>query len=532
MPPKTRTRRNAKAQNNEEENIFLNKLTSSNCIINDSLVTFGDILPPYGERIKCANQIMEIYDDIYDDQFSQKLRQISLHRDNLKELIKNADKDIKIPITPKRGKNVSKIAQAFEKIEQRKEMREKNLFASGDASFTANEEIKPGLVLALRSRFNNANCTKNVAGPSNATVESTLLLSQKRTRNTAERAALLAEQDNNLRRADHKKQDLLKQKAEKTKKEREEKARLVEERKRQKEMEREEKLRIAREREEKIKEFQQKTTPTRNNCFKTPKSTVLRPKHALREDIVNETLEHDLEKTQHRGADGNKTPVLIPDQSMCNSTIYQTPIARKRKSDMSQAISYGCSTLKTQCVLFDDENVTPEALNVSDSRNTTKDMFQKFEEEFKSAEPVEDMFLSPAQPPRLLEDTVISTVEYAVTPDKKPLPSTDECYNIADLSEGDGTDDEDKPRKKIPSWARTDKLKTSLLQQTSDFRTYESIQKILGKPKPFVVERIFKNSKYTRASSAMWTSPLSNPRRANAVYYQLSDSIAETSHLD
>lgn len=44
---------------------------------------------------------------------------------------------------------------------------------------------------------------------------------------------------------------------------------------------------------------------------------------------------------------------------------------------------------------------------------------------------------------------------YEMTEEKIFLPSTEENYNVDDLSSNDETDDEENPRKTIPSWAQS-----------------------------------------------------------------------------
>jgi inner centromere protein len=47
-----------------------------------------------------------------------------------------------------------------------------------------------------------------------------------------------------------------------------------------------------------------------------------------------------------------------------------------------------------------------------------------------------------------------------MTPDKVFQPSTENDYNVNDLSSGDETDNEDNPRKKVPRWAEKSTLRT------------------------------------------------------------------------
>ena len=43
---------------------------------------------------------------------------------------------------------------------------------------------------------------------------------------------------------------------------------------------------------------------------------------------------------------------------------------------------------------------------------------------------------------------------YVITPAKKYLPATEFNYDISDIKSDDSTDEEDKPRKEIPKWAK------------------------------------------------------------------------------
>lgn len=112
----------------------------------------------------------------------------------------------------------------YETIEDRKDrMTRKNLFTNTNMSYGNNavEIPKPGIVADLRSKFANRHNgnngvfrdTKGISVPSNRT-----LAAPKKNRDTTERAILLMQQDSSLRRADMKKQNLLKEKAERTKK--------------------------------------------------------------------------------------------------------------------------------------------------------------------------------------------------------------------------------------------------------------------------------------------------------------------------
>ncbi|VDM48112.1 unnamed protein product [Toxocara canis] len=114
----------------------------------------------------------------------------------------------------------------------------------------------------------------------------------------------------------------------------------------------------------------------------------------------------------------------------------------------------------------------------------------------------------------------IDVSNYEVTPEKKPLPSTEDNYNIEDLSSGDETDDEDQPRKAIPLWARPENLRRVLREQR--MHPPIDVDAFFG---PVVVpdlKGLFPSSKTRyrqRTSSANWSSPLSNPTKGTSKYF-------------
>uniref|UniRef100_A0A0N4ZWP4 INCENP_ARK-bind domain-containing protein n=1 Tax=Parastrongyloides trichosuri TaxID=131310 RepID=A0A0N4ZWP4_PARTI len=488
----SKLRRRKPQVEDEAINIFESKLSTDNFILNENVVVFTNLLPQYDSRIKLSEIIEEIYNNFILEKYENTISKLSEQRDKLKNLIKETDNNFKIPKTPIRGKNVSKIAKLYETIELRKDkMVKKNLFSNNDVSFG---DQNVGSVAYLRSKFNDATnnrTTKNV-------------LHNIKKRNTTERQILRIEQANSIQRADQKKQCLLKQKAEKVKHDREEKAKQVEERRRLKEMEHEKKLKALR--EDQINETQNKT-PNRTK-FKTPISSVSRLRINTPGNIIYETPIHEIERKIHTK--------IVPDKSCKNSEIYETPILRKRKS------SFIYEENIDKNIFMNNENVTP---NIRDN-----DILNSYSvNNIKKVEISNNVVSMSLQSSKLFNDSVSSVVNYGLTPDKVIEPSTEDDYNIADLSEGDGTDDEDNPRKTIPSWARTENLKISLSQQYRKYKNFNDIIQIFGKHKEFKFDKVFNGKKYDRTSSAFWSSPLSNPRKGNAVYYQLSESIVDNS---
>jgi len=61
---------------------------------------------------------------------------------------------------------------------------------------------------------------------------------------------------------------------------------------------------------------------------------------------------------------------------------------------------------------------------------------------------------------------------YEMTEEKIFLPSTEENYNLDDLSSNDETDDEENPRKIVPSWAQSESIESGSLCLASNFWHY------------------------------------------------------------
>merc|ERR1712002_422937 len=73
-----------------------------------------------------------------------------------------------------------------------------------------------------------------------------------------------------------------------------------------------------------------------------------------------------------------------------------------------------------------------------------------------------------ASKPALNETYNMDVSQYNMTPsgaDKLRLPSSKDDYNINDLDSGDSTDEEDNPRKTVPSWARGLAFKQAMRRQ-------------------------------------------------------------------
>uniref|UniRef100_A0A0N5AE86 INCENP_ARK-bind domain-containing protein n=1 Tax=Syphacia muris TaxID=451379 RepID=A0A0N5AE86_9BILA len=115
---------------------------------------------------------------------------------------------------------------------------------------------------------------------------------------------------------------------------------------------------------------------------------------------------------------------------------------------------------------------------------------------------------------------VTSCSSYEITPPKKCLSPTDENYNIDDLSSGDETDEEDHPKKKIPNWAQAMNLRRLLREQTT--KPPHSLDSFFGQIETPNLSKIFSisRSRYAkRTSSAIWNSPLANPREGGKLFH-------------
>ncbi|EYC22884.1 hypothetical protein Y032_0016g3004 [Ancylostoma ceylanicum] len=104
---------------------------------------------------------------------------------------------------------------------------------------------------------------------------------------------------------------------------------------------------------------------------------------------------------------------------------------------------------------------------------------------------------------------------YEITPDKKHKPATENDYNIEDLSSGDETDQEDAPRKKVPSWAEGLRFRRAVERMTRKLRDGEFDPDIyFGEIMAPDLGLIFGTTKRypRRGSSGIWESPIGKPR--------------------
>uniref|UniRef100_A0A0K0F5C2 INCENP_ARK-bind domain-containing protein n=1 Tax=Strongyloides venezuelensis TaxID=75913 RepID=A0A0K0F5C2_STRVS len=537
MAPRKRQRRNLKTINEEEgPNTLIAKLSSNDFVLEFTSIVFTNIIPEYEVMEDKVEELADVYDEKILDYYEAAQRMLKAQRDDLKDAVFQEGNEIKIPKTPKRGKNVSKIDKMHDTIENRKDRMKKNLFVNSNLSHNATGASGRG-VFVINKASGTIGLHKNVGNI--PTTSPCILTTPNRNGDTTDRAVLIARQGSSLLRADMKKKDLLKEKAEKAKKEREERARQVVERKRLKEQEREEMLREKKEKEERIKEFKgQMIKPGMPNgqCFKTPTFTVPHSEISSK-DIISRTSTKPMEVIE---TNATMEMTIVDESCEKSELVYETPAAtRKRKSASSrEGDSFSSPSRKNQRACY-PENITPEVTfncyqaETLCSKPLENNPIMEFEKKMKSVE-VTDIFASVLLDSTNLNTSVTRNFEYEMTPDKVPLPSTVDDYNIADLSEGDGTDDEDCPRKVIPKWAHMECLRPALKEQHKKFgsRPLREISNIFGKVHQFEVASIFKGKKYVRSSSAIWSSPPNNSKYGKAIYYQLNESIVDSSFFN
>jgi inner centromere protein len=89
---------------------------------------------------------------------------------------------------------------------------------------------------------------------------------------------------------------------------------------------------------------------------------------------------------------------------------------------------------------------------------------------------------------------------------------TAENYDINDLHSDDSTDEEDKPKKKIPSWAQGAPLRVAIINQ---IHHPPDLNQLFGKIDPPDLSELFtkKKPRFTkRTSSAAWEHSILLPQ--------------------
>uniref|UniRef100_A0A1I7Z0C9 INCENP_ARK-bind domain-containing protein n=1 Tax=Steinernema glaseri TaxID=37863 RepID=A0A1I7Z0C9_9BILA len=183
-----------------------------------------------------------------------------------------------------------------------------------------------------------------------------------------------------------------------------------------------------------------------------------------------------------------KTP-LQPKNTLAATEYEMTP---DKVFKESTATNYNIEDLSSGDETDDDEN----------PRKKVPSWAQQEQRRLKEAQ---GALKTPRQPKNTL-----AANEYEMTPDKQYKKSSVTNYNIEDLSSGDETDDDENPRKKVPSWAQPSEIiKAARLQ---DYSLADQIFPPIVLPDLAVVFRREPSRYPKRSSSAEWQSPLEYPK--------------------
>ncbi|XP_071492541.1 uncharacterized protein [Diadema antillarum] len=106
-----------------------------------------------------------------------------------------------------------------------------------------------------------------------------------------------------------------------------------------------------------------------------------------------------------------------------------------------------------------------------------------------------------------------SPQSYDLTPQRIYVAASDQNYGIDDMHSDDSTDDEEAPKKKIPSWAQGGSLKTALINQHYHPPNFTALFPMIDPPDLEVMFAKKRARFFKRTSSAVWDSPIINHLR-------------------
>ncbi|KAK2713678.1 axoneme-associated protein mst101(2)-like isoform X2 [Artemia franciscana] len=150
---------------------------------------------------------------------------------------------------------------------------------------------------------------------------------------------------------------------------------------------------------------------------------------------------------------------------------------------------------------------------------------RKFEEKMKSQKtkdtPVQQIGQPKKLPPSALKKNLDVTYDRdsplsdSLTPKKKVgFQSNPDNYGIDDLDSGDETDDDTRPKKTVPEWAKGRKLKEQLLKQSLSAPDLKSVfppeELLILPPDLSKIFPVAKKRFHKRTSSAIWDTPPGN----------------------
>lgn len=339
-------------------------------------------------------------------------------------------------------------------------------------------------------------------------------------------------------------EEYLREKAERIKREREEARQRVEQNNRIKEAEQKERE-LQREREEKrLREYRLEQERTANSPFRgqmafAPKMTPKHPNVAVpqlkstpRQLMVppkrSKTLEFRqespgaLEKANKKEETQRKLEEEIREQQRREEELReQRQMERERQEQEKRENERREQQLREQRRIEEEREQARHEQQRLEKERLEK---EKREKELREKEQRENELRDKEKAKKFKNVSV-----YDMTPDKVYLPSSKDNYNVDDLSSNDETDNEDKPRKEVPKWAQKREL-TVKVAALRRLVPEENRARYFGRMKQPTVEDFFKNQlkQYPlRSSSAIWTSPMSDPTPGEGRYHAFQKAASK-----
>uniref|UniRef100_A0A0R3RGQ0 INCENP_ARK-bind domain-containing protein n=1 Tax=Elaeophora elaphi TaxID=1147741 RepID=A0A0R3RGQ0_9BILA len=376
------------------------------------------------------------------------------------------------------------------------------------------------------------------------------------------------------------KEELMKEKAERARRDREERALRVKMNNKKKEEEALEKLRIIKMREQQIEELRQKQRVPQRAISKSPCRTrgyynriqkplvrakssqdVSASKNVLQEETIKNRQEHHQFQGKRNHFDSVKQDTDMQnkkqkldlvesseiDSSNTHSIKTDTPevLDRKHIDDQNNAEcdesddkrSFGerrtsrsdmhvttepteIPTVSKQEMLASVQNcdVNPDAIMHSPAVESSE--INGKENMDESSQDMEIDILS-AETSTISNGTFNKSVNVS---NNETLDGIGNNYDVESISSNDETDDEENPRKPIPLWAQGERLKNALRKQVAQPSIDPDVY--FGPVRTPMLDKIFarNRTRYNkRTSSAVWTSPMSNPKKGTSRFFELQN---------
>ncbi|CAK5050917.1 unnamed protein product [Meloidogyne enterolobii] len=312
---------------------------------------------------------------------------------------------------------------------------------------------------------------------------------------TFQKVQKLKQIDEKADQAKRAREDLLREKADRAKREREERERRVEQNNRKKEEARLERENILRKHLEAVKEFQNKEKQAGFQNYASPviQSRMFQPLSAQSKKIYKTPNVKSIPATEVKSKEAHQA------HSSAIKKFTKTPIPQ---FTLEEECSVQTKNTPTSSTVVATKTVAVKEFYLDEKENT-----KIIENEFMSEEHLEDE----------RDDMTGIDLEqismYDMTKEKVFLPSTENDYNVDDLSSGDETDNDEQPRKIVPKWA----LKENILARTQNIHrllTKDQIERHFGRIQQPTAQELFKGYKKNypprRASSSQWSSPMSD----------------------